>query len=123
MYGGKRFLFLPPLRFESWHPNDDEYLPLDEATGSDWFAAAWCNTEKKIAAFRNVFPHGMDKTIVFGHWGTSQLYENIDGVKLDQTNYGKIWKNAGHINMLMIQSENIEMNKNEVIALIGLQSL
>ena len=75
------------------HPHDDEYLPLDEATGSDWFAAAWCNTEKKIAAFRNVFPHGMDKTIVFGHWGTSLLYENIDGVKLDQTNYGKIWKN------------------------------
>lgn len=73
--------------------HDDEYLPLDEADGSDWFDAAWCNTEKKIEAFRNVFPHGMDKTIVFGHWGTFLLYQNIDGVDIKQGNYDKIWKN------------------------------
>lgn len=63
---------------------------FDKVTENQWKVASWSVTPKILPFFEIGYPHGIDKTIVFGHWATMDL------IKLKNPNkpivYGEIFE-------------------------------
>lgn len=80
------------------------FLPFDYATlkfltdglsavGEEhWSSACWSLTPQMIMKFAEVFPNGLSKTVVFGHWHNSDLHKQFDAERVGTKNDG-IWKN------------------------------
>lgn len=60
-------------------PRDIGEVALSTYDDDTWHKCSWAKTPVEIAMFAAKHPSGIDKTIVFGHWRTSELNEKVFG--------------------------------------------
>lgn len=65
---------------------------LSEVGEQAWRAACWAKTPLMIARFAQDYPHGLNKTIVFGHWDNFSLRESF-GAGTGGGSGDSIWRN------------------------------
>lgn len=69
---------------------DEEWGDWSAYNDEDWHDASWTNTIEDISSFKQSYPLGWKKTIVFGHWTSADFYSYFDR-KYDY--YGHIYRN------------------------------
>jgi hypothetical protein len=67
------------------------YPDLRKVENSEWIAACWAQTPTMIQKFAQECPHGMGKTVVFGHWHNALLREAF-GEKVDKNTLHTLWR-------------------------------
>lgn len=80
--------------FHGWCPDRNGKIDPhpEKVSEKRWVSASWADTKEKIYKFKELYPDGYDKTLVFGHWGTHRLREEWP----DGRNRNQIWVDKQH---------------------------